>query len=186
MLEGWGRGHELLVLRHLHLGDPVALNAAWLEGLGVAAWTPSAPPQLHPACRSNLLGNRFTVFDNGRNPHRGGGGAEVGSLRQELAAVIYVSLHLSPPLHPSPEGPAPCRAGPAPCRAGLRRTSLPGNQRAGLPRSPAHDGHHSGHEFGQREGPHQAPKCEPCTSLTPPPEGPTRSGTRSGGAGAGQ
>ncbi|KAK1338493.1 hypothetical protein QTO34_001610 [Cnephaeus nilssonii] len=39
--------------------------------------------------RSNLLGNRFTVFDNGRNPHRGGGGAEVGSLRQELAAVIY-------------------------------------------------------------------------------------------------
>uniref|UniRef100_G3TDX6 Tubby-like protein n=1 Tax=Loxodonta africana TaxID=9785 RepID=G3TDX6_LOXAF len=39
--------------------------------------------------RSNLLGNRFTVFDNGRNPHRGGGGADVGSLRQELAAVIY-------------------------------------------------------------------------------------------------
>ncbi|XP_054578313.1 LOW QUALITY PROTEIN: tubby-related protein 1 [Eptesicus fuscus] len=39
--------------------------------------------------RSNLLGNRFTVFDNGQNPHRGGGGAEVGSLRQELAAVIY-------------------------------------------------------------------------------------------------
>ncbi|XP_006882242.1 PREDICTED: tubby-related protein 1 [Elephantulus edwardii] len=39
--------------------------------------------------RSNLLGNRFTVFDNGKNPHRGGGGADVGSLRQELAAVIY-------------------------------------------------------------------------------------------------
>ncbi|XP_007937568.1 tubby-related protein 1 [Orycteropus afer afer] len=39
--------------------------------------------------RSNLLGNRFTVFDNGQNPHRGGGGADVGSLRQELAAVIY-------------------------------------------------------------------------------------------------
>ncbi|XP_036271048.1 tubby-related protein 1 [Pipistrellus kuhlii] len=37
--------------------------------------------------RSNLLGNRFTVFDNGQNPHRGGG--DVGSLRQELAAVIY-------------------------------------------------------------------------------------------------
>ncbi|EPQ17355.1 Tubby-related protein 1 [Myotis brandtii] len=39
--------------------------------------------------RSNLLGNRFTVFDNGQNPGRGGGGADVGSLRQELAAVIY-------------------------------------------------------------------------------------------------
>ncbi|XP_032958909.1 tubby-related protein 1 isoform X2 [Rhinolophus ferrumequinum] len=39
--------------------------------------------------RSNLLGNRFTVFDNGQNPHRGGGSADVGSLRQELAAVIY-------------------------------------------------------------------------------------------------
>ncbi|KAM9233992.1 tubby-related protein 1 [Dugong dugon] len=39
--------------------------------------------------RSNLLGNRFTVFDNGQNPHRGGGGTDVGSLRQELAAVIY-------------------------------------------------------------------------------------------------
>ncbi|XP_032720466.1 tubby-related protein 1 [Lontra canadensis] len=39
--------------------------------------------------RSNLLGNRFTVFDNGQNPHRGGGSTNVGSLRQELAAVIY-------------------------------------------------------------------------------------------------
>ncbi|XP_045628002.1 tubby-related protein 1 isoform X2 [Ursus americanus] len=39
--------------------------------------------------RSNLLGNRFTVFDNGQNPHRAGGSTDVGSLRQELAAVIY-------------------------------------------------------------------------------------------------
>ncbi|XP_047650796.1 tubby-related protein 1 isoform X2 [Phacochoerus africanus] len=38
--------------------------------------------------RSNLLGNRFTVFDNGKNPHRGGS-VDVESLRQELAAVIY-------------------------------------------------------------------------------------------------
>ncbi|KAM5262672.1 tubby-related protein 1 [Ctenodactylus gundi] len=38
--------------------------------------------------RSNLLGNRFTVFDDGQNPQRGGGG-DVSSLRQELAAVIY-------------------------------------------------------------------------------------------------
>ncbi|KAF5929637.1 hypothetical protein HPG69_002358 [Diceros bicornis minor] len=39
--------------------------------------------------RSNLLGNRFTVFDNGQNPQHRGGSADVGSLRQELAAVIY-------------------------------------------------------------------------------------------------
>ncbi|XP_051009399.1 tubby-related protein 1 isoform X2 [Acomys russatus] len=38
--------------------------------------------------RSNLLGNRFTVFDNGQNPQRGGG-RDVESLRQELAAVVY-------------------------------------------------------------------------------------------------
>ena len=50
---------------------------------------PQHPPT-HPTCRSNLLGNRFTVFDNGQNPHRGGGSTDVGSLRQELAAVIYV------------------------------------------------------------------------------------------------
>lgn len=65
------------------------------------------------------------------------------------------------------------------------RISLPGNQRAGLPRAPANDGHHSGHECRQREGPHPAPKCEPRTPLTPVPEGPTRCVTRcSGGAGA--
>uniref|UniRef100_A0A5F5PXS9 Tubby-like protein n=1 Tax=Equus caballus TaxID=9796 RepID=A0A5F5PXS9_HORSE len=39
--------------------------------------------------RSNLLGNRFTVFDSGQNPQHRGGGADVASLRQELAAVIY-------------------------------------------------------------------------------------------------
>nr|XP_015304996.1 tubby-related protein 1 isoform X8 [Macaca fascicularis] len=38
--------------------------------------------------RSNLLGNRFTVFDNGQNPQRGYS-TNVASLRQELAAVIY-------------------------------------------------------------------------------------------------
>ncbi|XP_072494144.1 tubby-related protein 1 [Notamacropus eugenii] len=37
--------------------------------------------------RSNLIGSRFTVFDNGKNPHHGG--ADVGTYRQELAAVIY-------------------------------------------------------------------------------------------------
>nr|XP_045368219.1 LOW QUALITY PROTEIN: tubby-related protein 1 [Camelus bactrianus] len=38
--------------------------------------------------RATRLGNRFTAFDNGQNPHRGGS-TDVGSLRQELAAVIY-------------------------------------------------------------------------------------------------
>uniref|UniRef100_A0A8C6QYE4 Tubby C-terminal domain-containing protein n=1 Tax=Nannospalax galili TaxID=1026970 RepID=A0A8C6QYE4_NANGA len=39
--------------------------------------------------RANLLGNRFTVFDNGQNPQRGRRGTDVENLRQELAAVIY-------------------------------------------------------------------------------------------------
>lgn len=46
------------------------------------------------------------------------------------------------------------------------RISLPGNQCAGLPRSPAHDGHHSWHEFRQRKGAHSASQREPRTSLT--------------------
>ena len=68
---------------------------------------PQPRPQLHPACRSNLLGTRFTVFDNGKNPHRGGS-TDVGSLRQELAAVIYVRAP-SVPLCPA-AGPFPRRA----------------------------------------------------------------------------
>lgn len=67
----------------------------------------------------------------------------------------------------------------------LMHISLPGNQRAGLPRSSAHDSHHSWHECGQREGPYPAPKCEPCTSLTPLPEGPASYMTHSRGAGGG-
>ncbi|XP_025781849.1 tubby-related protein 1 [Puma concolor] len=50
---------------------------------------PTCPQQKQPTTASNLLGNRFTVFDNGQNPHRGGGSTDVGRLRQELAAVIY-------------------------------------------------------------------------------------------------
>ena len=64
--------------------------------------SPYPAPSPHSSCRSNLLGNRFTVFDNGQKPHRGGGGADVGSLRQELAAVIYVRLQLSPVAGPAP------------------------------------------------------------------------------------
>uniref|UniRef100_F7BWE9 Tubby C-terminal domain-containing protein n=2 Tax=Ornithorhynchus anatinus TaxID=9258 RepID=F7BWE9_ORNAN len=37
--------------------------------------------------RSNLLGTRFTVFDNGENPDRAV--TDWGAVRQELAAVVY-------------------------------------------------------------------------------------------------
>lgn len=86
----------------------------------------------------------------------------MGRLRQELAAVIYVRTR------PGPPGSTLPFAG-----ADLTGVSLPGNQRVGLPRSPAHDGHHPRHEYGEREGPHPAAKCEPSASLTPLPEGPT-------------
>lgn len=41
--------------------------------------------------RSNLLGTAFTIYDNGKAFRKGGMG-EGSHCRQELAAVIYVSL----------------------------------------------------------------------------------------------
>lgn len=41
------------------------------------------------AFRSNLMGTRFTVFDNGVNPDRAS--SDWSNARQELAAVVYVS-----------------------------------------------------------------------------------------------
>lgn len=40
--------------------------------------------------RSNLLGTQFTVFDNGEPPKRAGPTTDKSSLREELAAVVYV------------------------------------------------------------------------------------------------
>lgn len=40
-------------------------------------------------CRSNLMGTKFTVFDNGANPDRAN--ADWSNVRQELSAVVYVS-----------------------------------------------------------------------------------------------
>lgn len=39
-------------------------------------------------CRSNLMGTKFTVFDNGANPDRAN--ADWSNVRQELSAVVYV------------------------------------------------------------------------------------------------
>jgi hypothetical protein len=40
--------------------------------------------------RSNALGTHFTIYDNGENPKKA---AVIGDgIRQELAAVIYVSI----------------------------------------------------------------------------------------------
>lgn len=45
--------------------------------------------------RSNLMGTKFTVYDNGVNPQKATSSAlESGPLRQELAAVCYVSRGL--------------------------------------------------------------------------------------------
>lgn len=43
--------------------------------------------------RSNLMGTKFTVFDNGLNPERAL--RDMSNARQELAAIIYVSAHFS-------------------------------------------------------------------------------------------
>lgn len=61
----------------------------------------SATPTL--GCRSNLMGTRFTVFDNGANPDRAN--ADWSNVRQELSAVVYVrgapqgAPSRLPPLH---------------------------------------------------------------------------------------
>ncbi|XP_026971272.1 tubby protein homolog isoform X4 [Sagmatias obliquidens] len=39
--------------------------------------------------RSNLMGTKFTVYDNGVNPQKASSPLESGTLRQELAAVCY-------------------------------------------------------------------------------------------------
>ena len=42
--------------------------------------------------RSNFLGTLFTVYDNGISPHRGRAMRDGSNVRQELAAVHYVSV----------------------------------------------------------------------------------------------
>lgn len=42
--------------------------------------------------RSNLMGTKFTVYDNGSNPSKNPGALlEESNTRQELAAICYVS-----------------------------------------------------------------------------------------------
>nr|XP_005309664.1 tubby protein homolog isoform X6 [Chrysemys picta bellii] len=41
--------------------------------------------------RSNLMGTKFTVYDNGVNPMKTTSSLEASNLRQELAAICYVS-----------------------------------------------------------------------------------------------
>ncbi|XP_072254235.1 tubby protein homolog, partial [Pyxicephalus adspersus] len=41
--------------------------------------------------RSNLMGTKFTVYDNGVNPVKTSSSLEASNLRQELAAICYVS-----------------------------------------------------------------------------------------------
>lgn len=41
--------------------------------------------------RSNLVGTRFTVFNNGVNPKKGGVMSDGSNIREEVSAIIYVS-----------------------------------------------------------------------------------------------
>lgn len=42
--------------------------------------------------RSNLVGTRFTVFNNGVNPKKGGVMSDGSNIREEVAAIVYVSI----------------------------------------------------------------------------------------------
>lgn len=91
-------------------------GCAWrgvTEGVEGAQWhQPQPSPTL--GCRSNLMGTRFTVFDNGANPDRAN--ADWSNVRQELSAVVYVraATHRAPP-RPSWAG----REGLPPCTPSL-------------------------------------------------------------------
>lgn len=55
--------------------------------IGCQPWFTS--PSSH-GCRSNVLGTRFTVFDNGVNPNKKPFIPETAQIRQELGAICYV------------------------------------------------------------------------------------------------
>ena len=41
--------------------------------------------------RSNLVGTKFTCYDHGCNPKKGGLLTDGSNLREELCAIVYVS-----------------------------------------------------------------------------------------------
>ena len=43
--------------------------------------------------RANFVGTSFTVYDNGVNPNKGEALPDGSNCRQELAAIIYVSVY---------------------------------------------------------------------------------------------
>lgn len=51
---------------------------------------------MHLFCRANFVGTSFTVYDNGLNPGRGVATPSGSNLREELAAVSYVSTYTVP------------------------------------------------------------------------------------------
>ena len=44
--------------------------------------------------RANFVGTSFTVYDNGVNPNKGEALPGGSNCRQELAAIIYVSIYV--------------------------------------------------------------------------------------------
>ncbi len=93
--------------------------------------------------RSNVLGTKFTVYDGGENPEKKPFIKECESVRQELAAICYVSPYflcaLSIPLY-SLESDETCNA------TGFH---VSGDECAGIQRSQENDGDHPWH-VGER------------------------------------
>ncbi len=76
LLESWGNLHDI---KRTKL---VCIIVELLHFLLFVVWH---------LFRSNLMGTKFTVFDNGLNPDRAL--RDMSNARQELAAIIYVSAH---------------------------------------------------------------------------------------------
>lgn len=98
-------------------------GCAWREVTEGAEGTQWHQPQPCPTlgCRSNLMGTRFTVFDNGANPDRAN--ADWSNVRQELSAVVYVRAAPQEPLPTSP-GQGERGSHPAPLHWGLQMCGM--------------------------------------------------------------
>lgn len=82
----------------------------------------------HLSFRSNVLGTKFTVYDGGENPEKKPFIKECELLRQELAAICYVSTSL---LHPASSKNIVYQEicnGVLLCAAGHKRAGVQGSQ----------------------------------------------------------
>lgn len=82
------------ILLPMRAQDYIILRNLATQVCNVKRPVPAASITLTQFClrgRSNLMGTKFTVYDSGLNPVKTTSSLEAGNLRQELAAICYVS-----------------------------------------------------------------------------------------------